>query len=98
MLRAFLFLLCVAGTQYVIAQRKSQQKVLESEFSALMHEWGMVGLSVVAVKEGQIVYKHQFGFQDRERNIPLNDQSIFRIASISKSFSAVAVMQLIEAG
>ncbi|MGC3947628.1 MAG: serine hydrolase domain-containing protein, partial [Chryseolinea sp.] len=35
---------------------------------------------------------------NKEENIPLNDRSIFRIASISKSFSAVTIMQLMEAG
>jgi CubicO group peptidase (beta-lactamase class C family) len=74
-----------------------QKEKAENEFKALMDELDVVGLSVVAVKKGEIVYQHHFGMQDVEKNIPLNDKSIFRIASISKSFSAVTIMQLIEA-
>ncbi len=74
----------------------AQSAKAEASFDALVKELNIVGLAVVAVKDNQIVYKHNFGYQDREQNIALNDQSIFRIASISKSFSAVTIMQLLE--
>jgi len=86
------------GTFSVPGQNKSHQRHLKKEFAKLIDTWDVVGLSVVAVKNGEIVYKHHFGYQDRERGILLNDNTLFRIASISKSFSAVAIMQLIEAG
>lgn len=74
----------------------AQNENAEKEFQALIDELDIVGLAVVAVKKGEIVYTHNFGMQDVEKNIPLNEQSIFRIASISKSFSATTIMQLIE--
>lgn len=77
---------------------EAQRRSAEKELSALIAEQRAVGLSVVVVKKGKIHYTHHFGYQDRERNIPLNDQSIFRIASISKTFAAIATMQLIEEG
>src|SRR5690349_24810741 len=78
-------------------QSHGQERAVEAAFESLIKELDIVGLAVVAVKDGKIVYKHNFGVQDRERNIPLNDRSIFRIASVSKSFSAVTIMQLMEA-
>jgi CubicO group peptidase (beta-lactamase class C family) len=75
----------------------AQSQKAESEFETLINELQVVGLSVVAVKNNEIVYQHNFGMQDVEKQIPLNDKSIFRIASISKSFSATTIMQLIEA-
>ena len=74
----------------------AQNTAAEASFDALVKELDVVGLAVVAVRKNQIVYAHNFGAQNREQNIPLNDQSIFRIASISKSFSAVTIMQLME--
>jgi CubicO group peptidase (beta-lactamase class C family) len=76
----------------------AQQQTVEAAFQSLIGEQQIVGLAVVAVKDGKIVYKHNFGMQNREQNIPLNDRSIFRIASVSKSFSAVTIMQLMESG
>lgn len=64
----------------------------------IMNQYDVVGLSVVVVKDGHIVYAKAFGVKDRERHTPLRENDLFRIASISKSFSATSVMQLVEAG
>ncbi|HTF31075.1 MAG TPA: serine hydrolase domain-containing protein, partial [Flavitalea sp.] len=56
----------------------------------------VVGLSVAVVKGGDIIYSKAFGLKDLESNIPLKENDIFRIASISKSFSSTAIMQLVE--
>ena len=74
----------------------SQATQAGPQFSSLMQELEVVGLAVVAVKNGKIVYAHNFGFHNKEKGELLNDKSIFRIASVSKSFSAVTIMQLIE--
>lgn len=63
-----------------------------------MQENEAVGLAVAVVKGDKIIYNHSFGWKDRENKVPLAEDDIFRIASISKSFSVVAIMQLIEAG
>lgn len=63
-----------------------------------MKQLDVVGLSVAVVKKGNIIYTHSFGLKDIASNTPLTDQSMFRIASISKSFSPTSIMQLIEAG
>lgn len=70
----------------------------ETEIQAIMKELDAVGLSVAVVKENKLIYTHSFGYRDVESNTLLTDQDIFRIASISKSFSATSIMQLIEAG
>lgn len=97
MLRHTLFAL-LSGLLSTITCNTSfgQQPAPEAAFKELISEFEVIGLAVVAVKDNKIVYKHNFGEQDREQHIPLNDRSIFRIASISKSFSAVTIMQLIE--
>ncbi|MET4544042.1 CubicO group peptidase (beta-lactamase class C family) [Pedobacter africanus] len=64
----------------------------------IMKKFDAVGLSVAVVKGNKMVYTQSFGFKNIENNTELKDQDIFRIASISKSFSATAMMQLVEAG
>jgi CubicO group peptidase (beta-lactamase class C family) len=58
----------------------------------------VVGFSVAMVKDNKIIYTQSFGLKNIEKNIPLTNDAIFRIASISKSFTATSIMQLVEAG
>lgn len=70
----------------------------ETELAEIMDKFRAVGLSVAVVKDGEIIYSNSFGLKSIENNVPLKDKDIFRIASISKSFSATSIMQLVEAG
>ncbi|MDX5482761.1 MAG: beta-lactamase family protein, partial [Hymenobacteraceae bacterium] len=76
----------------------AQETKTEADIQALMQQHDMVGLSVAVVKKGEIVYANSFGLKDVESQTPLTNNDIFRIASISKSFTVTALMQLIEAG
>ncbi|CAN5726639.1 serine hydrolase domain-containing protein [soil metagenome] len=70
----------------------------EDDIRQIMKEQNIVGMSVAVVKHGKIIYNNSFGLKNIEQNTPLANSDIFRIASISKSFSATSIMQLIEAG
>lgn len=76
----------------------AQAKVAEAGIADIMKELDAAGVSVAVVKHNKIVYTHSFGYKDIESNTLLTDQDIFRIASISKSFSATSIMQLVETG
>lgn len=76
----------------------AQVNKVETEIGDIMKKYSGVGVSVAVVKQNKIIYTHSFGLKNVENNIPLTDQDIFRIASISKSFSATSIMQLVEAG
>lgn len=61
------------------------------------------GLSVLAMKGGKIIYEKQMGYKyidndNPANNIPVDENTRFRIASISKVFTAVGIMKLVEAG
>ena len=77
---------------------KTQVSNAEAGIKEVMDSSNVVGFSVAVVKHHKIIYTHSFGLKDIEKNIPLTDNSIFRIASISKSFTATSIMQLVEAG
>jgi len=71
---------------------------VDSILRAILQESPAAGMSVAVVKNNRIVYTHSVGFKNIERGIPLTDDCLFRIASISKSFSATSIMQLYEQG
>lgn len=56
------------------------------------------GAVVMISRNGKLAYLKAFGFQDREKQIPMKTDAIFRIASMSKPFTSVAIMMLVEQG
>ena len=51
---------------------------------------------VLVAQHGQIIYKNSFGIANPVLNEPLNTNSVFQLASVSKTITGVAVLQLIE--
>jgi CubicO group peptidase (beta-lactamase class C family) len=59
---------------------------------------GIVGSSLMFVKGGRAVHQAFEGYQDRETKRPVDDDTIYHWASITKTFSGVAIMQLRDRG
>lgn len=74
----------------------SQPPNAEQRLQKLMQTTPVVGLSVAVVKDGRLIYTHAFGLKDQASGQPLQTTDLFRIASISKSFSATSIMQLVQ--
>ncbi len=56
------------------------------------------GAVVMVLRKGKIAYYEAFGYQDREKNIPMTRNSIFRLYSMTKPFASLAIMMLAEEG
>ena len=52
--------------------------------------------AVLVAKNKKIVYQNQVGYADFRKKTPINDESVFQLASVSKQFTAAAIMQLKE--
>jgi CubicO group peptidase (beta-lactamase class C family) len=52
------------------------------------------GASVLVIHQGKVVFKKAYGFANVEENTPNTPQTIFRLGSVSKQFTAMAIMQL----
>jgi CubicO group peptidase (beta-lactamase class C family) len=63
-----------------------------------MTNYGVVGAVITLVNDQDVVWMQGFGEADREQHIPVTPDTVFRIASVSKTFGACAVMQLVEQG
>ena len=77
---------------------KSADQEFEKDMDAYLAEIQAVGVSCAVVRDNQIVYHQNFGVKDLATQEPVDDETIFRIASISKSFTATGLMQLVEQG
>src|SRR6185295_7141872 len=85
--------LCIT---FIHIQGFSQPGNAESCIRDIMDKSKIVGMSIAVVKKNQLIYTHSYGLRDIATNTPLTDDGLFRIASISKTFSATSVMQLAE--
>lgn len=74
------------------------EQTVDAFIEAAIREQQIVGISVAVAKEGKIVLERHYGFEHRENKVPAGPQTMYRWASISKPVTAVAAMQLVEAG
>ena len=56
------------------------------------------GACVLAIDDGRVVFEHAYGLADVENNVACTPATNFRIASVSKQFTAAAIMLLVEQG
>lgn len=74
---------------------------LTKEFDKLLSEQyksNKTGATALISRNGQIIYKKAFGLANLEYNIPMQVDNVFRIGSITKQMTAVAILQLMEQG
>ncbi len=64
----------------------------------LIYRRPAVGLAVGVVRDGGLAFFERHGLADIESRRPISEDTVFRIASITKTFTAIAVMQLWERG
>ncbi len=73
-----------------------QARIMDSIINEFLKQYDVVGSSVAVTKEGRLVYAKGFGYADKESNKMVTPGSLFRIASVSKLITAVAIMKLVE--
>ncbi|MGD0032598.1 serine hydrolase [Paenibacillus illinoisensis] len=78
---------------------ESAEAFLDTFFDSAEAKAQYVGASVVVVKDGKVLAEKGYGYGDQESKTPVDPKSTaFRVASVSKTFTAAAVMQLVEQG
>ncbi len=78
--------------------KKNCEIIFESIIQILMKLAHMSAVSAAIVKDDECIWTDGFGLYDRENNKKANEETIYLVASISKSFTATAIMQLYEKG
>lgn len=72
--------------------------LLDAAIQSEMNAENFPGVSTVIVKDGEIIWLESYGFADIENNIPVEDSTVFLLASMSKLFTGTAIMQLYQNG
>lgn len=72
--------------------------LIEKMVAEEMEANSVPGAAVAIAKDGKLVYSKGFGYADLENKVPFTARTVSRIGSISKTFTALSVMQLVEQG
>ena len=68
----------------------------ESQVLDVIQRDHIPGVAIAFVKDGRLVYARGFGWADEQARKPIEPTSVFRLASISKSFTAIGILKLVQ--
>ncbi len=74
------------------------ERAVQAGVNEMLNRWPTVGLAVGVVRDGALTFFHGHGLADIASGTPVTEDTVFRVASITKTFTAIAVMQLWEQG
>src|ERR1043166_2895010 len=80
------------------AIRNGRHERVRAAIEKYMAAKKVTGASVAIAKDGKLDFAQGFGFADLENDVYYQSETVNRLASVSKTITAVAVMQLVEAG
>src|SRR5689334_15217164 len=96
---------CLAGTLPASARPMtsargswSPPQTLLDSLGDLMRLAGVPGLAIATVNDGALDWQGRFGVADADSRAPLNEDTLFEAASISKAVFAYMVLQLVDRG
>jgi CubicO group peptidase (beta-lactamase class C family)/signal transduction histidine kinase len=106
--KVFLFMLVMLGVVVfpLAVQENAEQgrfsedlrKTISAEVKKIMDNGEIPGLSLVVINGNKQTFKNGFGYADLEKKIPVKTSTLFELCSCSKSFTALAILQLAEKG
>ena len=92
------FLAMVLAAWMVCATALGETSDVDEAVRKIFKMYKAVGGTVLAAKDGEIIYQYNYGFANRQSKTPVTEDTYFRVASVTKMVSAIRIMQLVEAG
>ncbi len=71
---------------------------IDQAIKGLMRKYEIPGGTVAVMKDGKLVYAAAYGYADKALKEKAKPETLFRIASVSKTITAVAILQLVQEG
>ena len=95
----FLFQVVCAGQAYPLSgQYKPQYARFDQQLIHMLKTWHIPGATVAVIKGHYLSYLRGFGWADVAAHKPMQPDSMFRIASVSKTITATAILRLAQQG
>ena len=98
MKNSFLLSFFLLITNSILTQSQTSFESLKLEIDSIMETKNIPGAQLAIVSKDSVIWKHNFGYSDLENKTLVNDHTMFRIGSVTKSFIALTAMTLVEEG
>lgn len=92
------FVLILLVTPWTLAQSRQKPDEVDQYVEAFIKKRSIPGLSLAVVRDGKLVKVAGYGLANLELNVPAKPESVYEIGSISKHFTAEAILLLAEDG
>jgi CubicO group peptidase (beta-lactamase class C family) len=91
-------MLIALGAVAAASAQSAGWKAFVADYRAALPRHAIVGSSVAWIEDGAVVAKEHYGYRDKANKLPVDDNTIFHWASITKTFNAIGIMQLRDRG
>ncbi|MEO7966780.1 MAG: serine hydrolase [Gemmatimonadaceae bacterium] len=91
-------LACALATSVAAQDTRALVRYVDSVATAAVAEHKTPGVSVAIVKNGRTIVAKGYGFADLENDVPATSETVYRIGSVTKQFTAAGIMRLMEQG
>jgi CubicO group peptidase (beta-lactamase class C family) len=89
---------CAALGVPAVSQTPASWPAVVDGYHRALQQSGIVGSSLMIVRDGQIIARQNEGLQNLDRREPVTNHTIYHWASITKTFTGIAIMQLRDRG
>ncbi len=86
------------STTTTVPARPFNSEIFDATIASATVDLGDISTGVAVIRNGRVLHRAAFGMEDPIQSVPATVDTRFRIASVSKMFTAVAIMQLVEEG
>lgn len=99
---SLLSIILISSSNMVHSQSPKNFAQVRREFKTFydqsMRKHGIVGSSFMLIQDGQVIAQEFFGLANQEKQQPVDENTIYHWASITKTFTSIAIMQLRDRG
>ncbi len=81
-------------TKLSVAQNNFIKDSLDNYIQREMKSWKLPGMAIAIVKDGKIVFMKGYGYSDKVKKTPVNENTVFQIASCTKAFTGTSLALL----
>lgn len=96
----FLFAWCfivLQSSSYVYAQKGIDEKI-DQIISKAMNGEGFPGMAVAVIQDNKVLFKKVYGVRSNSKKEKADEQTVFSIGSVSKAFTGIGIMMLVQQG
>ncbi len=82
----------------ITAQQEANNKKLDTMIVQGIEDWKVPGLAAIVVKDGQVVFQKTYGVKNLKTKEPVDENTLFNMASTTKAIVAIAMGMLVDDG